>query len=170
MKIAKVVVYSIAGVIVLSILAFASLLIYLYIADSTPKKWDADERWKMRMWAESEIQHVFADILIEDVEDLFFGGAAFCQMIVSFRMDSREVIELVFRKKGLEVQDFQKGELSSEGPWRHYHLPHEWDKEHRDSNWPLKEGDAFLYYGDDDELIIYTPKNNRVYVMINHFN
>ena len=178
MKIAKIIGYSLVVVVVLFIVAIASVA-YIFrnfgqpsilYSDSTPEKWDADERKYMVHWAESEIDHVFAGISIEEVTDLYFGGGAFCQMLVSFRMDSQEEIELLLRKRGLEIQGLQKGKFSSDGPWKHYHLPHEWDKRYQDSNWPLKVGDDFLYHGDGDELIFYTPEDNRIYVMINHFS
>jgi len=176
-KIAKIIGYSLTAAIVLFVITLVSVGYRLrnlgsaqvLYSDSTPEKWDADEQRKMRLWAESEIEEIFGGISIDDVNDLYFGSGGWCILITSFRMESQEECESLFKKKGLELQDFQKGNFAVDGPWERYYLPHEWEKRHPDSNWPLKEGDGFLCYGDKRKLILYTPEDNRIYIMIDHW-
>lgn len=141
----------------------------LYSDSTSEKWWNADNRQKMRKWAESEIEEVFGRNSVNEVNDLYFGGGGWCILFTSFRMDSQEECESLFMKTGLELQDFQKGNFTLEGPWDYYCLPHEWKKRYPDSNWPLEEGHGFLYHGDRRKLILYTPEDKRIYIMIDHW-
>ena len=82
-------------------------------------------------------------------------------------MNSKDECEALFKKhENVALDKFQKGNIALEGPWQHYELPHEWSKRYQDRNWPLKEGDEFLYCEGDEKLIIYVPEDTRIYICL----
>ena len=90
----------------------------------------------------------------------------FPDIFISFRMNSKDECEALLKHENLALEKFQEGNISFEGPWQHYELPHEWSKRYQDRNWSLKEGDEFLYCEDDERLIIYVPEDNQFYICL----
>ena len=170
--------YVVLGAVVLFVLAIIVGFIHIYRESrpviSSDSKFTEQESWK-RITMLREIQHAVQDFTPldppENAYDLYGAkgpGFLLPDSFISFRMNSKEECESLFENKDyFQFKDFEKGTLAEDGPWQHYEFPHEWGKQYQDRNWPLKEGDEFLYRGDYQELILYVPKEHRFYICIN---
>ncbi len=173
--------YFLLGAVILFALFYVSVRIIfyfnslpdIYYSDSKPKQFDINERYKLISSMESKLDSVFkSDVSLKDMHGLYYGGGPgplFKSSFISFQTDSKEECENLFQnEERFALKNFQKGDFSLDGPWQYYHLPHTWSKRYQDPNWPLKEGDEFLYCGDYQELILYTPEDNKVYICIDN--
>lgn len=177
-KMLKAIGYVFLGLAILFIVAIVSGIIFLHIVsqpkvyiDSNPDI--SQESWNILTWIQSEVEGVFytADFSFDDVDDLYVSaghGFLFKNLFIAFRIEDQQIRQSLFTNDYFSYDDFQNGSFSSKGPWEDYLLPHEWGKRYQDSNWPLKQSDAFMYYGDYQKLVLFTPEDNRIYICIDN--